>query len=260
MFLTLLLLVLGPHQSQSQSMPSVDTIRVTPSVTHQFELGKNGVKGSRMERLAWSPDRNELYLMTYEPNKDASIKEAFHYVMQVATGAMKSVEAAPPWVESYWTWKSDRSAPGEPTLSIAVSQDRKRAETGVATPMGGDLARGGTSDTTGLASGAAVNASRGMQFHEVYTLTLKGETIGEWIDHRIQPGLTFSWGPKSSGLIAFAEKGGGKLVIMDRTGKKQQIEGTKGVVLPAWTEDGARMAYLETRGKNKYAMIIAEVK
>ena len=58
-------------------------------------------------------------------------------------------------------------------------------------------------------------------------------------------------GPKSSGLIAFAEKGGGKLVIMDRTGKKQKIEGTKGVVLPAWTEDGAQMAYLETRGKNK---------
>ena len=44
------------------------------------------------------------------------------------------------------------------------------------------------------------------------------------------------------------------------TGKKQQIEGTKGVVLPAWTEDGARMAYLETRGKNKYAVIIADVK
>jgi hypothetical protein len=258
MFLTLLLLVLGPPQSQS--MPSVDAIRVTPSVTHQFELGKDGVKGSRLERLAWSPDRNELYLMTYEPNPDATIKQAFHYVMQAATGTMKSVEAAPPWVEAYWTWKSDRSAPGEPTLSIAVSQDRKRAETGVATPMGGDLARGGTSDTTGLASGAAIDASRGMKFQNVYTLTLKGETIGEWIDHRIQPGLTFSWGPKSSGLIAFAEKGDGKLVIMDRTGKKQPIGGTKGVVLPAWTEDGARMAYLETRGKNKYAMIIAEVK
>jgi hypothetical protein len=258
MFLTLLLLVLGPPQSQS--MPSVDAIRLTPSVTHQFELGKNGVKGSRLERLAWSPDRNELYLMTYDPNKDATIKQAFHYVMQVATGAMKSVEGAPPWVETYWSWKSDRSAPGEPTLSITVAQDRKRAETGVATPMGGDLARGGTSDTTGLASGTAIDASRGMEFQNVYTLTLNGETIGEWINHRIQPGLTFSWGPKSSGLIAFAEKGGGKLVIMDRTGKKQTIGGTKGVLLPAWTDDGAKMAYLETRGKNKYAVIIADVK
>ena len=258
MFLTLLLLVLGPLQSPS--MPSVDAIRLTPSVTHLFELGKNGVKGSRLERLAWSPDRNELYLMTYEPNKDATIKQAFHYVMPVATGAMKSVEAAPPWVETYWTWKSDRSAPGEPTLSIAVSQDRKRAETGVATPMGGDLARGGTSDTTGISSGGAIDASRGMQFQNVYSLTLKGETIGEWIDHRIQPGLTFSWGPKGSGLIAFAEKGAGKLVVMDRTGQKQTIGGTKGVVLPAWTDDGAKMAYLETRGKNKYAVIIADVK
>ena len=128
-------------------------------------------------------------------------------------------------------------APGDPTLTIE-SSGAKRAETGVATPMGGDYARGGTADATGLPTSGALDASRGMQYKNVYTLMLKGEIIGQWIDHRIQPGLTFGWGPKGSGLIAFAAKDGGRLVIMDKTGKKQKIDDTKDVVLPAWTEDG----------------------
>ena len=246
-------------QTPAQPTPSVETIRVTPTATFEFELGKKSVKGSRLERLAWSPDRNELYLMTYEPNPDATIKAAFHHVMQTATGTVKPVKDAPEWANAYWTWKSDRSAPGEPALMIDVSQEQKRAETGVATPMGGELARGGTSDATGISSGAAMAASRGMKFQNVYTMTLKGQTIGQWIDHRIQPGLTFGWGPKNSGLIAFAEIEGGRLVIMDRTGKKQRIDGTKNVLLPAWTEDGARMAYVEGRGKNKYVVVLADV-
>ena len=155
-------------QTPAQPLPSVETIRVTPAETYQFELGKNGVKGSRLEKFAWSPDRTELYVMTYEPNSDATIKEAFHYVLQVASGAMKPVDAAPAWLDAYWLFKSDRSAPGDPTLTIAVGQERKRAETGVATPMGGDYARGGSGDTTGLPTAGAIDASRGMQFQNVY--------------------------------------------------------------------------------------------
>ena len=218
------------------------------------------MKGTRVERFGWSPDKTEFYVMTYEPNRDATIKEAYHYVMQVATGQTKSANAAPAWADAYWLFKSDQSAPGDASLTINVAQERKRAETGVATPMGGDLARGGGSDTTGLTVGGAIDASRGMDFHNIYTLTLKGETIGQWTDHRIQPGMTFSWGPKGTGLIVFTEKDSGRLVFMDRGGKKQRIDSTKGVILPAWTEDGSRLAYLEPRGKNRYEVIIADVK
>jgi hypothetical protein len=254
-----ILLVLA--QTPAQQPISVEAIRVTPTATFEFELGKNGVKGTRLEKLAWSPDRNELYLMTYEPNRDASIKTAFHYVMQTSNGAMKSVNTAPEWVGAYWTWKSDKSAPGDPSFTIDITTEQRRAETGVATPMGGDYARGGTGgDLPGVSSGAAVDAARGMKFQQVYTMTLKGQVVGEWIDHRIQPGLTFGWGPAGSGLIAFVEKDGGRLAIMDRTGKKQRIEGTKNVVLPAWTEDGARLAYLEGQTKTRYAVRLADVK
>ena len=255
-----MLLVLA--QAPAQPAPSADTIRLTPTATFEFELGKNGVKGSRLEKLAWSPDRNELYLMTYDPNPDASIKTAFHYVMQTANGTMKAVNAAPEWSGAYWAWKSDKSAPGDPSFTIEVAVEQKRMETGVATPMGGDYARGGTggTPTTGISSGSAVDAARGMKFQQVYTMTLKGQVIGEWIDHRIQPGFTFGWGPAGSGLIAFVEKEGGRLAIMDRTGKKQRIESTKNVLLPAWTDDGSRMAYLEGQSKSKFAVRLVDVK
>jgi hypothetical protein len=46
---------------------------------------------------------------------------------------------------------------------------------------------------------------------------------------------------------------------MDSTGAKQKIEGTHGVVLPAWSADGTRLAYLEGRGRNQYALIVATV-
>ena len=90
-------------QTPAQPARSADAISLTPTATFEFELGKNGVKGSRLEKLAWSPDRNELYLMTYDPNPDATIKTAFHYVMQTANGTMKAVNAAPEWAA--WPWK-----------------------------------------------------------------------------------------------------------------------------------------------------------
>jgi hypothetical protein len=60
-------------------------------------------------------------------------------------------------------------------------------------------------------------------------------------------------------VIAFAEQKTGKLVLMDRNGNKQKIEGTKDVVLPAWTDDGTRLAYLESRGRTRYALVVATV-
>jgi hypothetical protein len=90
-------------------------------------------------------------------------------------------------------------------------------------------------------------------------MLLKGEVVGEWVNHAIVPGLTFGWGPAGSHLIAYAEKSSGRLVIMDSTGARQKIDGTKSVVLPAWTADGSKVAYLEGRGRNKFAVVIAKV-
>jgi hypothetical protein len=239
-----------------QSPEAQQAYRLSQSVVIDINLDK--LKGKLVRQLAWSPDRSQVYLMTYEPNRDASIKEAFHYVISLDGGVPKKVEAPPEWASAYWAWKAAQSAPGEPGLKMEASEEQRR-ETAISLPFGGDYAKGGTSESTGTSSGAAVDASRGMKTYTAYTIKLKNEVVGEWINHPIVPGLTYSWGPKGSGMIAFAEQKTGRLVLMDRNGNKQKIEGTKDVVLPAWTEDGTRLAYLESRGRSRYALVVADV-
>jgi len=244
-------------QAAAPTTPSAQSMKITPAVVGEIDLGK--IKGTLVRQLAWSPDGSEFYLMTYDPNPDASIKAAYHYLIPALGGAPKRLDVQPDWASTYWAWKSDKAAPGDPTFAIEVSQDKKREEA-VAIPMGGELAKGGGADPTGgLSSQAAMEAGRAMRNNDVYTLRLKGEVVGEWVNHPIVPGLTFGWGPPKSGLIAFAERQSGRLIILDKTGAKQKIDDTKGVVLPAWTEDGTRLAYLESRGRNKYALVVAKV-
>jgi hypothetical protein len=242
-----------------QTQEASQTYRLSQSVVIDVNLEK--LKGKLVRQLAWSPDKTQLYLMTYDAKSDASIKEAFHYVIALDSGVPKKVEAPPEWATAYWTWKSGQTAPGDPSLKIDVSEEQRR-ENAIALPFGGDYAKGGTGGAdpaAGTSSASAIEASRGMKTFNAYTMKLKGEVVGEWINHPIVPGLTFGWGPTGSGLIAFAEQKTGKLVLMDRNGNKQKIEGTKDVVLPAWTDDGTRLAYLESRGRTRYALVVATV-
>jgi len=242
----------------AQAPAQVRDITVAPTVVAEVDLGR--MQGKLLRQLAWSPEKTELYLMTYDANRDASIKETFHYLIPATGGAPRKVDAQPAWATEYWQWKSAQVAPDDPEFKIEVAQEKRRQDA-VAIPFGGDLARGGTVDpaTSGMSQEAALDAARAMQNNNVYTLKLKGETIGEWINHPIVPGQTFGWGPKNSGLIAFSELKSGRLVLMDRNGDKQKIENTRNVVLPAWTDDGARLAYLEGRGRNRYAVVVATI-
>ncbi len=59
-------------------------------------------------------------------------------------------------------------------------------------------------------------------------------------------------------IVAYSHASG-RLAIMDEQGNKQQVDGTKGVILPAWSADGSRIAFLQKAGKNKYDLFIANV-
>ena len=52
----------------------------------------------------------------------------------------------------------------------------------------------------------------------------------------------------------------GHLALMDRQGQKQQIDGTKNVILPAWSNDGSKIAFLQKAGKNKYDLFVVTVR
>jgi hypothetical protein len=245
----------------AQAQVPVGSIAVTPATTINIDLGK--LKGKLVRQLAWSPDATELYLMTYDPNQDASIKKAYHFVIPVATGLPKSVDAAPKWAEEYWIWKAGQASPDDPSLKIDVAEERRRVSA-VALPFGGDLARGGSDASAagsggGLSTESAMAAANASQMSDVRTMRLKGQVVGEWINHPIVPGQTFGWGPKGTGLMAYAEQKSGRLVLMNQAGDRQTIDGTRDVSHPAFSADGSRLAYLEGRGRNRFALVVAAV-
>ncbi len=241
----------------AQAQVPVASIRVAPSTTINIDLGT--LKGKLVRQLAWSPDGAELYLMTYDQNQDASIKKAYHFVIPVATGVAKSVDAAPKWAEEYWSWKSAQASPDDPALKIDVSSERKRVSA-ISVPFGGDMARGGgDTGSTGLSSESAMAAANASQMSDVHTMRLKGQVVGEWVNHPIVPGQTFGWGPKGTSLIGYADQKSGRLVLMNLAGERLTVDGTREVSHPAFSNDGSRLAYLEGRGRNKFALVVASV-
>jgi Tol biopolymer transport system component len=90
-------------------------------------------------------------------------------------------------------------------------------------------------------------------------MTYKGEKIGEFVNTVIVPGLTYGWGPKGSNIIAFSALKSGKVVILDEQGGKLEIDGSKDAVLPAWSPDAKRLAWLQKDGRKKFQLYIAPV-
>ncbi len=251
------LVIAAAQASAPQSSTATLTVTPAPPVV-EFDLRR--LKGPLVRQLAWSPDHTEIYLQTYEANRDASVKQTFHYLIPATGGAPRQVDTPPGWAVAYQAWKSGQASPADATWKIDVTTEKK-IQSATSIPMGGDLARGGTVDpTSGLGIEAAASAAAQSSNVNVYTMRLSGRVVGEWINHPIVPGLTFGWGPTGTPLIAFADPSGGKLTVMDREGKALTVDGTKDVTLPAFTHDGQRIAFLQKTGRSSYALVIAAVK
>jgi hypothetical protein len=247
----------------SAAPPAVDASKLTLSSPAQIvEIDTKKLKGEPFH-LTWSPDGQQMYLQTVERDRSGHIKTAYHYMVPLSGQPPARVDREPAWSAEYWGWKSAQAAPGLPEWKIAVEEQLKRVSS-TATPMGGDLARGGpegSGATAPVGAGAnadAMAASMQSQMAHYYTLKLKGEIVGEFVNAAAVPGLTFGWGPTNTALIAFANRDG-RLVIMDDQGRKQEISSSKSALLPAWTSNGTRLAYLEKTGKNKFALKIVDI-
>jgi hypothetical protein len=246
-----------------QAPAPVDAAKVSvspPATIVEIDVGK--LKGELM-RLAWSPDATVLYVLTVERDTRSGSVKPRHYLLALDGTPPKGTDGEPPWAATYWTWKSAQAAPGRPALKIAVEQRQERVSS-TATPMAGNMARGG-SDPGGSGSGGvgvsvdeAARAAEQSQTASIFRLRLKGQVIGEFVNVPAVPGLTFGWGPSGSGLIAFANPEG-RLVVMDEQGHARDVEGTKSALLPAWTSDGKRLAWLEKTGRKKAALRVADV-
>ena len=236
-------------QTPASAAIDVSTVKVgAPSFVAELDLGK--LKGE-LRRIAWSPDGTELYVQTADGSPPSETLR--HYIVSVTGGATRGLDVPPEWAESFWTFKSDRAAPGIGSLMIDVEQKLEKIKIGTGSGRPGEGAGHG-----GDVPGVDVEKSAEGQRQNVVRLTLVGEAISEFVNTRPVPGLMFSWGPAFSGAIAYTDRDG-RLMLLDRNKHKQTVSGAKDALLPAWSIDGARLAWVQKSGRKKYTLLWATV-
>jgi hypothetical protein len=248
--LAALLLAPGPAQQGRADTLSFSTPRRL--------LALDKIKGEPIQ-LAWSPDGGELYVQAGDRTRIGTFENHRHYVISQADQKVKTVDAPPSWAADYFAWKAGRAAPAAPAFRIDISED-KRTQRAISAPMGGDLAKGGGNPgASGASSDDMVTAALTSQIQHVITLKLKGEVVGEYVDLQFVPGYTFGWAPASVGVVIAYGGKDGHLSVMDKDGGKTQVPDTKNVLLPAWSDKGTSIAFVQRNGK-KFDLFVTDVK
>jgi len=230
---------------------SDDTIVPLAEPVAWAQIDASAIKG-RPARLAWSDDRSELYLQVVNGSTTADLTFR-HYLIKKGSKP-RAVDTQPKWVEEYWKWKSAKVFFLDPRLTIEVETTRQildnlNGTAATKTPYLSDTPLSGNQLTLSRQPGETVLTNR---------LILNGVSIGEFVDELIVPGYTFSWSPEELRLIAFRSNSG-RLAIMNEDGKVQTVRRTANVILPAWSDDGAAIAYIERTDRRSFTVFVVEI-
>jgi hypothetical protein len=251
-----MLLAVSPAVMTAQTPLRVDSLRLDEPVTvTEFDI--DDLKG-QPSRLAWSADGSQLYLQTLEGGFGRPDVKLRHYVFAATNGARQNLQIEPEWASEYWIVKSGQASPDGAHMKIELKSEQRRERT-TSVPMGGDLARGGTTTATGTATNDGINAAYNSQSVPVHSMFFNGQLVGEFVNSVIVPGLTFGWGPKGTQTLAFAAPKSGRVVVMDAQGGRKELAGSKDALLPAWSPDASRLAWLQKDGRKKFLLKVSRV-
>lgn len=250
MSLSILTAIAGAS-AQRMAMP-VDVSKLivaAPVTVGELDLGK--LKGE-LRQLGWSGDDTQFYVQTADG--DPQSPKLRHYTVPLAGGVPKSVDAQPDWAIAYWTFKSDRTAPGVPALVIDVEQKLETVKIGTGSAGAVDSNR---SDPSVMTPGNIDRESQ-RQKQSVIRFNLLGQTVSEFVNERAIPGLMFGWAPRGTGVVAYTNRDG-QLKLLDQEAHKRTVQGAKDALLPAWSNDGTRLAWVQKSGRKKCALMVAAV-
>lgn len=220
-----------------------------PATVTVLDMGK--LKGSPAG-LAWSEDGSQLYVRTAEYDRWRN-ERARHYLLPSAGGTPVPVDVVPGWASTYWIWKSGMVAPGSPDVRLET-ETLQRMATAV-----GSVRDAGASQSRADPSRSQVETDMASAQHvTTTTVKMRGQLLMQLDNEPFVPGMRYGWGPAGTGGLAYADARN-RLVLIDRTGKKLEVAGADDVLLPAWSPDGRRVAYLQRQGKKKYGVLVATV-
>lgn len=250
-----LVLVLSVLQASATLPDALDvtTLRLGAPIT-VVELDVGRLKGD-LRQLSWSPDGRRFYLQTAEGNRATATLR--HYWVAIEGGAVLGLDAQPEWAQEYWAFKSDRLAPGMESVMIEVEQKIENLKFGTGSAGAADR----SSDALGagnINSASNVEKAAESQRVKVVRLTVYGQVVGEFRNAAPLPGLTFSWGPERSGLIAYTDADG-RLSLVDAGRRRSSVPGVRNALLPAWSVKGDRIAWVERSGRRKFVLRYADV-
>jgi WD40 repeat protein len=223
------------------SATATDVSRVTVGApTVVCDLDMTLMKGE-VRRLSWSPDGAYIHLQTIERE---TLRD---YIVTLPEGIVSVAFGEPEWAVRYWAMKSDLAAPSQPGLKIEVFEDHQRTRPA---PFSGGFSAGGaqTADQRNPVDTYSIEVK----------LKLLGEEVGYFLNNVAFGGITFGWGPPGSGAIVFVDDKG-RVALFDRDRHKRTVPGTKDAVLPAWSPDGRRVAFVRKDGRRKYRLMVSAI-
>lgn len=244
----------APAPAQPMAMP-IDVSKLTigaATIATELDLGK--LKGE-LRQIGWSADDARLYIQTADGAPPS--EKLRHFIVALAGGAVTPVDAQPAWAATYWSAKSDRTAPGVPALVIDVEQKFENMKYGTGSAGAADRASSGLG-ADNINSGNNVDRAALGEKLNVVRLTLLGHTISEFVNERPIPGLMFGWAPRGTGALAYTDRDG-RLMLIDQESHTRLVSGAKDALLPAWSTEGTRLAWAQKSGRKKYVVMVAAV-
>jgi len=225
----------------------------TPTTLREIDAG--AVRGVPT-RLAWSPDGKYLYLRlsTFDRWSNETVR---HILIDVKTAEPRPLGDEPGWIGRYWNFKAGLVSPAVPTWKITIDAREEQVRT-TNVPREGNIGQF-TSDTGSGLEETVRKAAQSQQKTLFEDYRLSGHAISASINEHVAAGRTYGWAPAPRPFMAYVTEKG-RLALMDAGGKTVEVKGTKDVRLPAWSEDGLRVAFVQQSSRTSCAIRIVDVR